>query len=90
MSVDNDEGSVGIEMVDLEKAEDASDQDTEEFPADGKSYKDIFGSILTVEYDNEKMWWDAVEAELKKGGDFLEKVSCSSAFPQTRCISQAS
>jgi len=81
MSGDNAEGTVGIEMDDLEDVEDPTDVDykpteKEKKKASGPSYEERFDSILT-EYDDKKTWWDAVEDLLKKDGDFAEKVSCS-------------
>ena len=82
MSGDNAEGTVGIEMDDLEDVEDPTDVDykptrKEKKKALGPSYEERFDSILTEYYDDKKTWWDAVEDLLKKDSDFAEKVSCS-------------
>ena len=81
MSGDNAEGTVGIEMDELQDEEDPTDVDykptEKEKKASGPSYEERFDSLLTEYYDDKKTWWDAVEDLLKKDGEFAEKVSCS-------------
>ena len=79
-------GDVDIEM---DVVEDPVDQPTKEKSAAGQSYKDKFESILTA-FDDEKTWWDAVDALLDNDGDFAAKVIQSSAFLNRRRISQSS
>ena len=70
---------VGIEMNYLEKDEDPTGPDYQLQPTKkknvaGTSYEDRFESVLVGSF-NEEPWWDAVDAQLKKDGDFAEKVS---------------
>ena len=70
---------VGIDMDHLEKDEDPTGPDYQLQPTKkknvaGTSYEDRFESVLMGGF-NEEPWWDAVDAQLKKDGDFAEKVS---------------
>ena len=80
MSGDNAEGTVSIEMDELQDEEDPTDVDykpteKEKKKASGPSYKKRFDSILRC--NDKKKLRDAVEDLLKKDDDFAEKVSCS-------------
>ena len=71
---------VGIEMDYLEKDEDPTGPDYQLHPTKkkknvaGTSYEDRFESVL-MGGSNQEPWWDAVDAQLKKDGDFAVKVS---------------
>ena len=41
-----------------------------------RTYKERFASILTEGYDDERSWWEAADALLKKDKKFEVKVCC--------------
>ena len=71
-----DGGVAAIELA--EKGEGEADPDyqsAKKETAAKASYTDRFEPILKGDYNSKKSWWKAVDEQLKKDDDFIDKVS---------------
>ena len=80
--------TAGIVLENLGSEADVVDVDIQpkenQNEVEGLSFKGRFKSILTENYDKE-LWWVMVEDQIKKDGDFAEKVRGSSVFLHIQC-----
>ena len=79
--------TAGIVLENLGSETDVVDVDIQPMEnqneVEGLSFKGRFESILTENCDKE-LWWVMVEDQIKKDGDFAEKVRGSSVFLHTQ------